>query len=110
MAVDQATAVLREAAATVAADPEFVDDFIDPPTVLGVEQLNADGAVLRTTVKTSTEAQWRVGRELRRQLTDALERAGIGAQLTAARMFIRPAADGTGANGETGQAGQGGPT
>ena len=106
VAVDQATAVLREAAASVAADPEFLDDFIDPPKVLGVEQLTADGAVLRTTVKTSTEAQWRVGRELRRRLTEELERAGIGAQLTAARMFIRPPADG-GGNGDTGP---GGPT
>ncbi|GAA2620608.1 mechanosensitive ion channel [Dactylosporangium fulvum] len=104
VSIDQATAVLREAAATVAADPDFVDDFIDPPTVLGVEQITADGAVLRTTVKTSTEAQWRVGRELRRRLTEALERAGITAQLNAARMFIRPAADN---NGDTGQ---GGPT
>ncbi|GAA4262170.1 mechanosensitive ion channel [Dactylosporangium darangshiense] len=90
VAVDQATAVLREAAEAFGADPEFADDFIDPPKVLGVEQLTADGAVLRTTVKTSTEAQWRVGRELRRRLTEALERAGIAAQLTAARMFIRP--------------------
>jgi small conductance mechanosensitive channel len=103
VSVDQATAVLREAAEAVAQDPDFVDDFIDPPKVLGVEQLTADGAVLRTTVKTSTEAQWRVGRELRRRLTEALERAGIAAQLTAARMFIRPAA--TDNNGDTGQAG-----
>ncbi|UWZ40719.1 mechanosensitive ion channel family protein [Dactylosporangium roseum] len=104
ISIDQATAVLREAAAAVAEDPDFVDDFIDPPTVLGVEQITADGAVLRTTVKTSTEAQWRVGRELRRRLTEALERAGIAAQLTAARMFIRPAVD---HNSDTGQ---GGPT
>ncbi|WP_432831209.1 mechanosensitive ion channel family protein [Dactylosporangium sp. CA-092794] len=93
VSIDQATEVLREAADAVANDPEFVDDFIDPPKVLGVEQLTAEGAVLRTTVKTSTEAQWRVGRELRRRLTEALDRAGIAAQLTAARMFIRPAAE-----------------
>ena len=29
----------------VAEDPDFVDDFIDPPKVLGVEQLTAEGAV-----------------------------------------------------------------
>ena len=34
-------------------------------------------------------AQWRVGRELRRRLTEALERAGIAAQIAAARMFVR---------------------
>ncbi|MGI5245187.1 mechanosensitive ion channel family protein [Dactylosporangium sp. CA-139066] len=90
VSVEQATAVLREAAEDFASDPHFADDFIDPPKVLGVEQLTADGAVLRTTVKTSTEAQWRVGRELRKRLTEGLERAGIAAQLTAARMFIRP--------------------
>ncbi|WP_432979269.1 mechanosensitive ion channel family protein [Dactylosporangium sp. CA-233914] len=90
VAIDQATAVLQEAAQAFAEDPDFADDFMDPPKVLGVEQLTADGAVLRTTVKTSNEAQWRVGRELRRRLSEGLERAGIAAQLTAARMYIRP--------------------
>ena len=105
VSVEQATAVLQQAAEAFAADEEYAEDFIDPPQVLGVEQLNADGAVLRTTVKTSNEAQWRVGRELRRQLTDALERAGITAQITAARMYIRPA------NVENGtEPGQAGPT
>ncbi|MET7399991.1 mechanosensitive ion channel family protein [Dactylosporangium sp. NPDC005572] len=107
VSVDQASAVLRDAAAAMAEDPDYAEDLIDPPTVLGVEQLTADGAVVRTTVKTSTEAQWRVGRELRRRLTEALERAGITAQLTAARMFIRPPAE---PNGDTGTGGPGGPT
>ncbi|WP_433619486.1 mechanosensitive ion channel family protein [Dactylosporangium sp. CA-139114] len=104
VSVDQATAVLQETADAFANDPDYADDFMDPPQVLGVEQLNADGAVLRTTVKTSNEAQWRIGRELRRRLTDSLERAGITAQLSAARMYIRPA------NGEGGEPGPGGPT
>ena len=109
VSVDQATAVLREAAEEFAADEDFADDFIDPPKVLGVEQLTAEGAVLRTTVKTSNEAQWRVGRELRRRLTEALERAGVTAQITAARMMIRPGAIDMNSH-TTGDSGQSGPT
>jgi small-conductance mechanosensitive channel len=93
VSVDQATQVLRHAAAEMAEDPELQDDLIEAPQVLGVEQITADGAVLRTTVKTASSAQYRIGRELRHRLTDALERNGIAAQLTANRMYIRPAVE-----------------
>ena len=46
--VEEATAVLRTAAAAVAADPEYAADFVEPPQVLGVEQITVDGAVIRT--------------------------------------------------------------
>ncbi|HWB37423.1 MAG TPA: mechanosensitive ion channel family protein [Rugosimonospora sp.] len=105
--VDQAAAVLREAADGLANDPEYADDIIDPPQVLGVEQITVDGAVLRTTVKTGSDAQWRVGRELRRRLTEALAGAGIAGQLSAGRVYIRPPAQ---ASGEGADAGTGGPT
>jgi small-conductance mechanosensitive channel len=108
VSVDQATQVLREAAASMAEDPELADDIIAPPEVLGVEQITADGAVVRTTVKTPSQAQWRVGRELRRRLSEALERAGIAAQISAGRMFIRrPSEPGPAGVGGTDQ---GGPT
>jgi small conductance mechanosensitive channel len=105
---DQAVEVLREAAAKMAEDPAFAEDLIDPPEVLGVEQITVEGAVLRTTVKTPSDAQWRVGRELRRLLTDALAAAGIAAQLSNSRMYLRPGAapvaDGSAtSNGETDQ-------
>jgi moderate conductance mechanosensitive channel len=92
--VEDASTVLRAAAAALAEDPEFADDLLDPPEVLGVEQLTADGAVVRTTAKTAPQAQWRVGRELRRRLTEALEEAGIAQQMTAGRVFVRPPAPG----------------
>jgi small conductance mechanosensitive channel len=88
--VDQATAVLREAAAGMAQDPAWQGDLIDPPEVLGVEQVTVDGATLRTQVKTTSDAQWRVGRELRRRLSDALAGVGITEQLAGARLQIRP--------------------
>jgi small conductance mechanosensitive channel len=87
--VEEATAVLRSAATALAEDPDFAPDLLEAPEVLGVEQLTADGAVVRTTVKTPSEVQWRVARELRRRLTEALESAGISAQLSAGRVFVR---------------------
>jgi len=89
--VDEATAVLRRAAEALAEDPAFAEDLIDPPKVLGIEQLTVDGALVRTTAKTTAEAQFRVGRELRRRLTEALESAGIAAQIAASRPYVRPA-------------------
>ena len=90
--VDQASGVLREAAAGLAEDPEWAEDLIDPPEMLGVEQITIDGAMLRTTVKTPADAQWRVGRELRRRLTEALVAAGLSSQVPVGRLSIQPAA------------------
>jgi small-conductance mechanosensitive channel len=89
--VEEATAVLRSAAASLAEDPEYAADLLEPPQVLGVEQITVDGAIVRTTAKTPSAAQWRVARDLRRRLTEALEGAGITAQISAARAFVRPA-------------------
>ncbi len=89
--VDQAGGVLRQAAAGLAEDPEWAEDLIDPPEMLGVEQITIDGAMLRTTVKTPADAQWRVGRELRRRLTEALATAGISGQVPVSRLSIQPA-------------------
>jgi small conductance mechanosensitive channel len=100
--VDEATDVLAEAIASLADDPQFAPDLLEPPQVLGVEQLTVDGAVVRITAKTPSAAQWRVGRDLRRRLTDALENAGITAQITANRVFIRsphPPSDAEGVGG-----------
>ncbi len=104
--VEDAAEVLRGAAADLAGDAEWADDLIEPPEVLGVEQITPDGAVLRTQVKTAAEARLRVGRELRRRLTDALDRAGIAAALGAGRVYVRPPARTDGVTmTETGQGG-----
>ena len=39
--------MLQEAGAAFAADPEWADDLLEPPAVLGVERVSVDGAVLR---------------------------------------------------------------
>ena len=105
--VEEATEVLRQAALRLADDPQWTDDLIEPPEVLGVEQITVDGAVLRTTARTAPDAQWRVGRELRRRLTEALDQAGIAARLGTGRTFIRPAAVADPADGGTAATGHG---
>ncbi|MEU4640902.1 mechanosensitive ion channel family protein [Micromonospora sp. NPDC023814] len=99
---EQATAVLRTAAASVAVDPELAPEIVEPPEVLGVEQMTVEGAVIRTVVKTTADGQFAVGRELRRRLAEALENSGITAKIAAARLYPGvPIA----APGETGQGG-----
>jgi moderate conductance mechanosensitive channel len=90
--VDRAVEVIRAAAAGLASDPTYAEDLIEAPEVLGVEQITVEGAVLRTTVKTASDAQWRIGREMRARLTDALATAGIAAQLPNSRVYLRPSA------------------
>ena len=89
--VEEATEVLRAAAAAWPTIPSSPTDLLEPPQVLGVEQITVDGAVIRTTAKTPSAAQWRVGRELRRRLTEALETAGITRSTGRSRIFVRPA-------------------
>ena len=89
---EEATAVLREAAASVAADPELATGLLEAPDVIGVEQVTVDGAVIRTVAKTTADGQLTVSRELRRRLTEALETSGIADRIAAARLFPRPAA------------------
>ncbi len=102
---EEATAVLRTAAASVAIDPELAPNLVEAPEVLGVEQITVDGAVIRTTAKTTPGGQSAVARGLRRRLAEALENSGITAGIAAGRLLPRPptppADSGTGQGGAT---------
>ena len=88
---EQATAVLRKAAQAMADEPEHATEFLEPPDVVGVEQLTVDGAVIRTIAKTTADGQPVVQRELRRRLSDALDSSGLSSQIAASRLLPRPA-------------------
>jgi moderate conductance mechanosensitive channel len=89
--IDEATRVLRQAVESYSEDPAHEGEFIEAPTLLGVEEISADGAVIRITCKTQSDKQWAVQRELRRRIADTLEASGIAAQIQATRI-IRPMA------------------
>jgi len=88
---EEAIGVLRRAAQTVAESPDHENEFIEPPDVVGVEQLTVDGAVVRTIAKTTADAQAIVQRELRRALTEALDLAGLPERIAASRLLPRSA-------------------
>jgi moderate conductance mechanosensitive channel len=87
--VTEAVEALRSAAQQLAEDPDFQGDLVEQPELLGVEKVTVEGAVVRTIVTTSPDAQWRIARELRRRQTEALERAGLASQILAARPYQR---------------------
>ena len=88
---EEAIGVLRNAAEAVAESPEHQNEFLEPPDVVGVEQLTVDGAVIRTIAKTTADGQPVVQRELRRALTDALDLAGLSERIAASRLVPRSA-------------------
>jgi small conductance mechanosensitive channel len=90
--VDEASEVLRTAATEWAESEEWRDQVIEPPEVLGVEEVTTDSAILRTTVKTPAEAQWRAARDLRGRLTEALAEAGIADRITPG-VHVQPSTD-----------------
>jgi small-conductance mechanosensitive channel len=86
---EQAMAVLRVAAREVADHPEHRNEFLEPPDVIGVEQLTVDGAVIRTIAKTTADVQAAVQRQLRQALTEALESSGFSERIAASRLVPR---------------------
>ncbi|MDA0185179.1 mechanosensitive ion channel family protein [Solirubrobacter phytolaccae] len=72
--LDHAEAVIAKVADEVAReDPEVIEQ----PEVWGVEQLGANGIVIRLVVKTRPSEQFRVSRELRRRIKSVFEQEGI---------------------------------
>jgi small conductance mechanosensitive channel len=94
--------VMQAAAAEVADEDDWKPDLLAPPEALGVEQITANGMLLRVTVKTTSAAQWRVARELRARVSEAVDAAGITSGMVAPT--IAPAAAQAG-NGNTHPAG-----
>lgn len=88
--IEEVSRVLREAVESYSDDPVHEGEFIEAPQLLGVEEITADGAVIRITCKTQSDKQWDVQRELRRRIAEALESSGIAAQIQAARALRPP--------------------
>ncbi len=96
-----ARAVILDCASELAASDEWSALVLDPPQLLGVEALGADGITIRLTIKVEPGAQWGLQRALREALKAALDGAGIEIPFPQRTIWVRRndgAADDTGAS------------
>jgi small-conductance mechanosensitive channel len=85
--LDHAEAVIARVADEIATGDA---DVIEQPEVWGVEQLGANGIVIRLVVKTRPSEQLRVSRELRRRIKAVFEEEGIEIPFPQQTVWHRP--------------------
>lgn len=74
---DRAIALLKEVALALYHDPQWHDQIIAEPTVLGIDSVSHSGITLTTWIQTAPAQQWAVGREFRLRVRRALTEHGI---------------------------------
>jgi small conductance mechanosensitive channel len=75
--IERARQLLQRAAEQVCEREEFAPSIVEPPRVLGVEALAADGVTLRLTIKVRPGTQWELQRALREHIKRVFDEAAI---------------------------------
>ncbi len=75
--IEQVQQIMERAASEVCERSELGEQILEPPKVLGVESVAADGITARVSVKVQPGMQWGVQRALRAHLKAALDAAGV---------------------------------
>ena len=85
----QAQDVIKATADALYQDEEWIDLLLEEPELWGVELLAADSVDIRLVLKTKPGMQWKVMRELRIRLKEALDAAGIEIPFQQRTLWIR---------------------
>jgi small conductance mechanosensitive channel len=75
--VDKVMGVLQEIAEDLRRDSRFADDILQPLEMLGVDQFTDSAVMIKCRIKTEPHKQWRVGREMNRQIRNTFDAKGI---------------------------------
>ena len=81
--------VILDCANEVVQSDEWSGVVIDPPQLLGVEALGADGITIRMTIKVEPGSQWALQRALREAFKAALDDAGIEIPFPQRTVWVR---------------------
>lgn len=58
-------------------EPEWREKMFDTADILGIDQIDHNGVLIRVLIKTLPLQQWAVGREYRWRVKEAFQRSGI---------------------------------
>jgi moderate conductance mechanosensitive channel len=75
--VKTALGILKSVANQLYTEPAWSDRILEPPEVLGIDDLALAGTLLRVWIKTAPLQQWKVAREFRYRVRLAFEEQGI---------------------------------
>jgi small conductance mechanosensitive channel len=75
--LERALAVMAEEGEALANDPQWAETIVEPPQVLGIESMSADGYTIRVTARTAPLQQDPFARALRARIGARLRREGI---------------------------------
>lgn len=91
--VDRAIQLIEKVGDEISHDPDWESKILEPPDVLGVENISNEGVTLRIWIKTKPLQQWHVGREFRKRLKNALDTEGIQIGIPLQSFSVRGAID-----------------
>jgi moderate conductance mechanosensitive channel len=79
--IDQALELIDTVGIQMDAEPKWLEQILETPQVLGVENFGDRGLMIRVWIKTQPLKQWEVAREYRRRVKVAFDKAGIAIPL-----------------------------
>jgi small conductance mechanosensitive channel len=85
---DHALDILRKLAQEIYQEQIWRAKIIEPPEVLGIDDLQHSGMLIRTWIKTQPLQQWAVAREFRRRLKLVMEQEGIAIGIPQQSLFL----------------------
>lgn len=90
---DHALEVIRHLCEAMYNDTAWSSKMPEPPEVLGIDEINHVGILIRVWLKTLPLQQWAVAREFRRRLTLALDMAGLTVGVPQQSLLFRSSLD-----------------
>ncbi|CAN5501356.1 hypothetical protein BH23ACI1_BH23ACI1_27770 [soil metagenome] len=88
---DRVSAVLRETAAALQADPKYGPNILAPLEIQGVDAFADSAVMMKMRIKTVPLKQWEVGREFRRRIKKAFDQHAIEIPFPQRVVTTRPA-------------------
>ena len=74
---EKVTAIITEVVTALAEDPQWHEQLLETPKVLGVESISGTAMTIRVVAKCAANQQWGVQREIRERAKVALDQAGV---------------------------------